>query len=116
MTTIALGNKISLISLPKINWKIICFAGFFMSLVVLIFYVWQINSLAKGSYFINKYEQQMTKLLEENNNLKISFAESNFLDRALLKIKELNFQKATSVKYLQILDDAAKVAQDNKNI
>ena len=101
--------KINHIDLPATNWKTVCFIGFFISLALLIFYVWQINDLTKGSYFINSYEKQISKLSEENENLEISFAESSFFGQALPKIQALNFQKTTSVKYMQIKSLAPEV-------
>jgi len=94
--------RVESINLPAINWKAICFIGFFVSLVLSVFYVWQINDLTRGSYLINIYEKQVSKLSEENKNLQVSFAESSFLGQVLLKIQALNFQKTTSVKYIQI--------------
>lgn len=39
------------------------------------------------------------------------------MDEALIKIQGLNFQKASSVKYIHVLDDsAAKTNPENKNI
>jgi hypothetical protein len=111
-----LQTKISSVSLPIINWKVVCFIGFFMSLALLIFYVWQINDLTRGSYLINGYEKQINKLSEENKNLVVSFAESSFFGQTLVKIRGLNFQKTTSVKYIQVSDSSAEVAQINKNI
>jgi len=111
-----LQAKISSVNLPLINWKVVCFIGFFMSLALLIFYVWQVNELTRGSYLINSYEKQISELSSENKNLVVSFAESSFLGQALIKIRELNFQKTTSIKYIQILDSSAEVAQINKNI
>jgi len=97
-----LQAKIDSVDVPIINWKIVCFIGFFISLFLLVFYVWQINGLTKGSYIINGYENQISKLSDENKNLQVSFAESSFLGQALVKIQTLNFQKITSVKYIQI--------------
>lgn len=94
--------KINSVSFPEINWKALCIAGFVLSLALLVFYVWQINNLTQGSYLINSYEKQISKLSEENKNLQVSSAESSFLGQALEKIKALNFQKTTSVKYIQI--------------
>ncbi len=111
-----LQTKINSIDLPAINWKAVCFAGFFMSLALLVFYVWQINNLTRGSYLMSSYEKQISTLSEENKNLQISFAESSFLGQALVKTQALNFQKTTSVKYIQILDNSAQVATVNKNI
>jgi hypothetical protein len=111
MTTLALSYhkaqknlqaKIDSLNFPAVNWKAVCFAGFFMVLALLVFYVWQINDLTRGFYLTNTYEKQINKLSEENKNLEISFAENSFLGQALEKIKALNFQKATSVKYIQI--------------
>ena len=111
-----LHAKINSIDLPVINWKRLCFAGFFASLALLVFYVWQINDLTRGSYVISGYQNQIAKLSDENKNLEISFAESSFMGQALQKIQALNFQKATSVKYIQTLDSSAQIPQANKNI
>jgi hypothetical protein len=93
-------------SFPAINWKIIFFAGFFVSFVLLVFYVWQVQDLTRGSYLANSYEKQISKLSDENKNLQVFFAESDFLGQALVKAEELHFQKVTSVKYIQILDNS----------
>ncbi len=115
MTTAVLGylkvqkrirSRVKSIRIPEINWKMVCFTGFFMSLALLVFYVWQINDLTKGSYLINSYEKQISKLFDENKNLQVFFAENDFLGQALIKAEALNFQKATSVKYIQILDNS----------
>ena len=108
-----LQTKINSIDLPAINWKAVCFIGFFASLAFLVFYVWQINDLTRGSYLSNSYEKQISKLSEENKNLQVSFAESSFLGQALEKIQALNFQKTDSVKYIQVPDSSAEVATAN---
>ena len=110
--------KINSIDVPAVNWKSVCLIGFFMSLSLLVFYVWQINTLTRGSYTINTYEKQISSLSEENKNLEISFAESSFLGQALTKVQELNFQKVpfANIKYVNILSDSAKNVQPNKNI
>jgi hypothetical protein len=118
MTTIALNylkiqkkaqTKVSSIEMPQVNWKVICFAGFFVSLALLVFYVCQINALTHGYYLTNSYEKNITKLSNENKNLQVSFAESSFLSLAQEKIQALNFQKTTSVKYIQIPDNSVAV-------
>ncbi len=109
----SLQSKVNSIDLPIVNWKKVCFIGFFISLALLVFYVWQINDLTRGSYLSNSYEKQITKLSDENKNLQVSFAESSFLEQALVKIQALNFQRTTSVKYIQIPDISAGVAKAN---
>jgi hypothetical protein len=59
-----------------------------------------------GSYLITSYEKQVNKLSDENKNLEVSFAENSFLGQVQQKIQALNFQKATSIKYIQILDNS----------
>ena len=83
----------------------------FVGLSLLIFYVWQINDLTKGSYLINNYEKEISKLNLENKNLEVSFAENSFMGQALSKIQALNFQKTTSVKYIQVLDNSVATIQ-----
>ena len=77
-----------------------------MSLSLLVFYVWQINSLTKGYYLTNSYENQISKLSEENKSLQVSSAENSFLGQALIKIQALNFQRNISVKYIQVPDSS----------
>ncbi len=95
-------SRIDSIAMPAINWKAVCFSCCVISLLLLLFYVWQVNILAKNSYLANDYERQMNKLSDENKTLQISFAENNFMEHALEKIKELNFQKISAVKYVQV--------------
>ena len=104
-----LQAKINSVDLPVINWKAVCITGFFAVMALSVFYVWQVNDLTRGSYLINSYEKQISNLSAENKNLEVSFAESSFLGQALEKIQALNFQKTTSVKYIQIPDSSVAV-------
>jgi len=106
-----LQSKVNSVDFSVITWKIICFVSFFISLALLVFYVWQINDLTRGSYTINSYEKQISKLSEENKNLQVSFAEKSFLGQAIVKIEALNFQKNTLVKYMQIPDSSVAIAK-----
>lgn len=115
MTTIALSYskvqksiqaKVGFVSLPKINWKMVCFSCLFLCFLLLVYYVWQVNYLTKGSYLVTSYEKQINKLSEERKDLEVSFAETSFLGQVQQKIQNLNFQKTTSVKYIQILDNS----------
>ena len=117
MTTIAINyshkmqSKISSIALPQINWKVICFTGFMACSFLLLFYIYQILDLTKGSYLVNFYEDQITQIAQENKDLEVNFAENDFLGGVLTKIQDLNFQKTTSVSYIQILDSSVATAK-----
>ncbi|MGD0577124.1 MAG: hypothetical protein ABSA74_03565 [Candidatus Staskawiczbacteria bacterium] len=106
--------KVESVSLPAINWKMICVFGFFVSLALLIFYVLQINYLTAGYYITGSYENQISKLSDENKNLQVSFAENSFLGQVSEKAQALNFQKVTSVKYIQILDNSVALGPTAK--
>ena len=106
-----LQAKIDSVNFPLINWRMVCVSGFFISLALLVFYVWQINDLTRGSYLVNSYEKQINKFSEENKNLQVSFAENSFLGQALEKIQALNFQKTASVKYIKIPDNSVATAK-----
>lgn len=116
MTTTALklsfsGIKEKSFAFPAINWKAICILGIFVSSCALLFYIYQINNLTKGAYLINNYEKKISELSQENKTLQVTFAESSFLGGVNSKIRELNFQKTTSVKYIQILDSSLAAAK-----
>ena len=100
MTTATLSLKVR--SFPEMNWKIICILGFIASSALLIFYVWQINDLTRGSFMVNSYQRQIGQLSDQNKNLQVSFAQNSFLGQVAQKTQALNFQKVTSVKYVQI--------------
>ncbi len=107
MTTIALNYKkvqakVEAMEMPSVNWKAICFAGFFLSLIMLVFYVWQINDLTKGYFLVNSYENQVNKLSAENKNLEVVFAENSFLGQVEQKVQAMSFEKTTSVQYIHI--------------
>jgi len=104
-------SEIRFFDFPIINWKAVCYTGFFLVLLLLVLYVWQVNILIHGSYLINRYEDQISKLSDDNKNLEVSFAENSFLGGALEKIQALNFQKTTSVKYIQIPENSLAKAR-----
>ncbi len=100
-----LQSKIDSIDFPVINWKFVCLFGFFVVLLLSIFYVWQINELTEGFYLVNTYEKQINILSEKNKELQVSFAENSFLGQAIEKIRALNFQKVVSIKYIPVPDN-----------
>jgi len=97
-------GKIKEIELPQINWGIVCIAGLTLCVFMLFFYIYQINVLTKGTYLISSYEKNINEISKENKKLEVSFAENSFLGEVLTKTQELNFEKTTSVKYIQILE------------
>ena len=108
MTTHTLINTfpISLIKLPKINWKVVfllSFCGLFFSMI---FYVSQVINVTNGSYLMKNYQKKMERLLQENKNLEINLAQISYLENIQKKTAELNFEKVQTLKYIQILDNS----------
>ncbi len=94
-----------------LDWRIVCIFCILISFCSLLFYVWQVNDLTRGTYLVNNYEKELDQLTKEKSNLEISFAESSFLGGVNSKISQLNFQKTASVKYIQILDSSVAKAK-----
>jgi|SRR3989344_1571470 len=91
-------------SFPTINPKMLLYAMAALVFMLLLFYVWQINELTRGSYAIDQYSRQVNQLMSQNKDLEVNLAQTSFMGESLAKIEALNFKKATSVRYIQILD------------
>jgi len=111
MTTITLNhraiyNRISLISLPKVSWKLFYLFGILLLSLILVFYIFSVNELTKGVYLIKNYNKEISGLLQENKILGNNFANSSFLAKTQEKAKELSFEKTKNIKYVQILENS----------
>ncbi len=109
----AIHSKIYSVNFIKINLKLIYFLAVLFSLIMLIFYIFRVNELTQGAYLIKNYNKEISSLLAENRNLQTNFAESSFLGLAQERAKELNFEKTTDVKYIQILQSSLAEANQN---
>ena len=102
----AIYNKISLISLPRISWKMIYLLGIVALSLILIFYIFSVNKLTEGVYSIKSYNKEVNVLLQENKILRNNFANDSFLAKTQEKAKTLNFEKTKDIKYIQILENS----------
>ncbi len=85
--------------------------GLFTAGVLWALYNFALNELTRGTYLIKSYEKQISDLSRQNRELEVGFAESSFLGQVRAKTQELNFEKTTKVKYIQILDSAIATAK-----
>lgn len=104
-------NRIDSVALPQVNWKAICITGLILCSILLVFYIYQVIGLTKGTYLINSYDNQLSSISKENRDLELNFAESNFLAEVLVKMQGLSFQRATEVSYIQILNTSEVLAK-----
>lgn len=108
MTTIALKHKSvqhsasRTLSLPVINVKFVYLCGVIALVVASVFYAYGINALTGGSYAIKSYNKEITRLQQENTNLEGGFAAAGFMGDMQQKALQLNFEKTTQVKYIEV--------------
>lgn len=102
-TTLNLPNIYSLNIGWKINFKILGFLGFLLILSLLVFYIYQINEITKTSFAVSGYEQKISKLSQENENLEINFSQTNSLASLEDLLRNSNYEKIEKVYYLRIL-------------
>jgi len=95
-------TKLETLEMPKINWKLIFIACVFVFLALWVLYTFSINGLTRGAFTIKSYEKQISELMQENRKLEVTFAENNFLGQVQQKTQDLNFEKVTQIKYVEL--------------
>ena len=104
-------HKISSLYFIKIRWKLVYLLAIVFSSILLIFYIFQVNTLIRGAFLIKNYNKQVSSLSSQNRVLQTSFAERGFLGGVETKAQQLNFKKTTKVTYIQILQSALAEAR-----
>ena len=101
--TLALNQVFPIKSLSlKISLRFFWAGTITLLLSLLVFYIFQANEVVKGTYSIKQYEKSFAQASLENNNLKINFSKSNSLDSIEVLAQNLNFEKNTGAKYIQM--------------
>jgi len=94
----------NLISLPQIGLRKCWIFGFILIAFLLIFYIFQISAITKASFLIAGYEQEIIKLSQGNENLKIGFSQENSLANLENILNKLNYEKIKEIYYLRVLE------------
>ncbi len=107
MTTLTLTyrsaqQKIRAVAMPTLNWKLVYAAMAVAIACLLVFYIYLVNDLTRGSYLIKNYNRDIDKALAEGRALQTNFAESGFLGNVQDRVRELSFEKTTEVTYVTI--------------
>ncbi|KPJ72991.1 hypothetical protein AMJ48_02825 [Parcubacteria bacterium DG_74_1] len=79
----------------------------FVSILIislLIFYVFQINTLTGENYLLTHREKKLAEIKKEAEILKIDFAKANSLVNIENYFQNRGFEKASEVKYIRILE------------
>jgi len=107
----ALSHKIFSLQVIKVPWKFIYVLAMACSLVMLVFYVFEVNELIRGNFLIKSYTRELNTLNVENGTLQANFAQSEFLGNLMAKSQELGFEKTTKVTYMQLLQNSLAEAK-----
>lgn len=81
---------------------------FVCALIVLFlgFHIFQINNTIVSYIFqIQNYQKKIEELIKENKMLEINLTQKESLKKIEEKIKDLNFEKAGKIYYIQILEN-----------
>jgi len=68
------------------------------------FYVFQVNTMAAESAFIEEEGKKLRKMGVENENLQLEFTRVNSLENLENKVLELNFKKVTDISYIKAIE------------
>lgn len=93
-------KQLSLRLSPKIIW----FLGFILALVLLVFYIFQVNLMTKEIYSIQNYQRKINDLSRENKILEINLSQQNSLSNIETLARGLNFEKVDKIRYIQVLE------------
>ncbi|MCD6402418.1 hypothetical protein J7L36_01005 [bacterium] len=88
----------------KFNFKILNFLGSLLIISLFLFYIFQVNSLAKEKYLLESYYEKITQLSEENEALEIKLVKESSLNKLNDYLKKENFIKADNISYIKILE------------
>ena len=80
---------------------------FLLLIPLLVFYIFQINSVVSGSYQFQRYQKEIDELTGENKFLEVSSANINSLENIDSRVQELGFEKIDKIHYIQILEGSA---------
>lgn len=77
----------------------------FLALASLVFYLFQVEKLTKGSYLVKIYQNELKTLQEETLVLEKNETELFSLENIENKINQLSFVNVSEVKYISISYD-----------
>jgi cell division protein FtsB len=78
----------------------------FVSIIILLaFYIFQINSVTSEGYLLQNYQKKLNQLRQENKILEINLAQLNSLGSVEKQIERLGFEKVDKVFYIQVLEN-----------
>jgi len=92
----------------KQRWSLRIFLifGCILVLTLYLFYIVQVNQLAREQFLLQDYKEKISQLLEHNEALKIDWSKSNSLNNIEDYLQNHNFGKVGQVSYIRILESS----------
>lgn len=87
----------------KLNLKVFLILNLILITGLLVFYIFQINENIKNTYLIENYKGNLNKISQENKILENNLLKSNSLINIETLAENLNFEKMTDVRYIQMM-------------
>lgn len=107
-TTLTLGLPFVLTNRLALKWKIIWSTFWVLSIlsiiVLVVFYIFQVNANTSERYSIQEYARRLNEISEENKELEINSLQLNSLENVSLLLKDLNFVKSDKIHYIRVLE------------
>lgn len=99
--------SISTIRPLNLKWNLGLRIFWILSLIslasLLVFYIFQVNKIVFGEYLLQGCEQKLNEIIEESKRLEIDFSQVNSLENIETLAKNLEFEKAEKIHYIQVL-------------
>jgi cell division protein FtsL len=86
--------------------KIFLTITFVSTLLLLVFYVFQVNALTAETNFIQSCQKKLSQLSGEKENLEVNFSKASSLANIENYLQTQNFEKVSQVKYIYILESS----------
>lgn len=98
-------KTIALLKFPRISLKIFWILNLALIFILLIFYIFQINTWISEGYQVQDYQKKIEKIKNENKSLELNFLQNTSLENIENKINNLGFKKINKIYYIEILEN-----------
>ena len=88
----------------RFNLKIFWILSFILIIFFSVFYIFQVNNLAKSIYQIKIYQKKLEDISQEKETLEVNIVKEDSLTNLETLIKDLGFEKAEKIRYLEVLE------------
>lgn len=95
----------------RLNKKLVLAVFSAAIMLLLMFYIFQINSLTAKSYSLQSYQKKINNLGQENEKLEMELAHAGSLVNIESMTGGLEFEKITKINYVQIMENSMAAAK-----